>query len=304
MNPFILLLGAVMSVMEYLRRKLFGRGHGISVLIPFRCLDKTSQRWKNVQWVEKYWKTQLRGAEVIVGDDPEISLPFSKSVAVNNAAKKAKGDVLIIVDADGFVPVEIVLECVKEIRKARKLNKRLWFVPYRHFFRLTQEASQLLLNSDPAHPFIFPDPLPENFILGDADPSIGHWYGAMIHIVPAEAFEIARGWDTRFRGWGGEDHAAMRAFDTLYWPHKTMPSQVLHIWHPMIGPKGTNEWVHWKERMWEGQSDIAANDRLSWRYYHAFGKPKVMQKLVEEVIKEKEFKEHSPSHHHQHCESA
>jgi hypothetical protein len=94
-------------------------------------------------------------------------------------------------------------------------------------------------------------------------------------------------------GWGGEDHAAMRAMDTLYWTHKTLSNQVLHLWHPQIGPQGVREWVHWKERMWEHQSEIGVNDKLSHRYYAAQGKPPMMRKLVDEG-------HHEPKHHHHH----
>ena len=83
-------------------------------------------------------------------------------------------------------------------------------------------------------------------------------------------------------GWGGEDHAAMRAMDTLYAPHKTLPGYVLHIWHPMIGSNGVSKMVSWKDRRWEGQSDPTINSKLSWRYYHAYGKPVLMRKLVSE----------------------
>jgi hypothetical protein len=92
-------------------------------------------------------------------------------------------------------------------------------------------------------------------------------------------------------GWGGEDHAAMRAMDVLYGPHKTLPGQVLHIWHPQLSPEGIKDWVHWKERMWEGQADPQINNKLSWRYYHAMqchyttGKSQVMRKLVDESRK-------------------
>jgi hypothetical protein len=107
----------------------------------------------------------------------------------------------------------------------------------------------------------------------------------MAQILPRTAYNIVGGWDERFRGWGGEDHAAMRATDTLYWHHKSLPDQVLHLWHPQIGPQGTAPWIHWKERMWEGQADPAVNDRLSWRYYHAMGNKKRMRKLVDEGLK-------------------
>jgi hypothetical protein len=258
------------------------RGYGISILIPFRCPDNTSPRVRNVEWLQKYWKAQLPGAEIIIGDDPELDKPFSKSVAVNNAAAKAKGDVFVIIDADGFMEADAVLHCAEEIRHARKIDRKLWFVPYRKFYRLTKEISEKLLASDPASPYHFVMPLNPDFILKDTDPLIGHWYGAMVQIMPCEAFEAVGGWDERFRGWGGEDHAAMRAMDTLYGPHKTLPSAVLHVWHPMLGPKGSAILVSSKERMWEGQTDPNANNALSWRYYHATGKPTIMRKLVDE----------------------
>lgn len=292
-----------MSIFGYFRRRA-RLGGGISIIIPFRCPDRTNQRVKNVEWVQKYWAKQLPGAEIIIGEDPCWQLPFSKSVAINNAAAQASGDVFVIVDGDGYVSSESVLHCAKEIRKAQKRNKRLWFVPYRQFYRLTEAASQLLLSSSPAHPVKFTTPPHPDHTQGDADPHVGHWYGAMIQIMPREAFEIVGGWDPRFRGWGGEDHAAMRAMDTLYSHHKTLPGAVLHIWHPQIGPKGVDKWVHWKERMWENQTDPGANDRLSWRYYHATGNPKLMRKLVDEGLRSdpcpEEKHHHKHHHHHRH----
>jgi hypothetical protein len=268
------------------------KSRGISIVIPFRCPESTNRRTQNLSWLLKYWKHHLPGAEIIIGEDPATDRPFSKSVAVNNGVLKSSGDIIVIVDADGYVSHEAVLKCAAEIRHARDIGKRLWFVPYRKFYRLNEAASNTLLWSEPSNPRIFPEPPSSEHIQGDADPNVGHWYGAMVQILPREAFV---GWDPRFRGWGGEDHAAMRATDTLYWPHKTLPSQVLHMWHPQIGPQGSDAWVHWKERMWEGQSDPAVNDLLSWRYYHATGKPELMHKLVLEGL---EFEEHR--HHHKH----
>jgi glycosyltransferase involved in cell wall biosynthesis len=281
MLPLITAMVGLVSVgiAAALRRR---RGHGISILIPFRCPDKTNPRVRNVEWLQRYWRAQLPGAEIIFGDDPEMSKPFSKSVAINNAVAKSKGDVLVIVDADGYIPAESVLHCATEIRQARKRGKKLWFVPYRYFYRLTEAASLMVLNSNPAKPHQFTLPLDAEYILGDSDPTTGHWYGAMIHIESREAFDLVGGWDERFRGWGGEDHAAMRALDTLYGLHKTLPGAVLHIWHPMFGPQGVDTWVHWKDRMWEGQTDNKSNNQLSWRYYHAMDKPQLMRKLVDE----------------------
>jgi glycosyltransferase involved in cell wall biosynthesis len=269
------------------------KSRGISIIIPFRRPVSTGRRSNNLQWLLRYWRHWLPLAEVIIGQDPQVHLPFSKSVAVNDGVRRATGDILVIVDADGYVPYASVLKCASEIRKARRRDKRLWFVPYRKFFRLSKSASDLLLASDPKNP-LFSEPPHAQYVQGDADPNVGHWYGAMVQILPTEAFIE---WDPRFRGWGGEDHAAMRATDTLYWPHKTLPNHVLHMWHPQIGPQGTDSWIHWKERMWEGQVDPSVNDRLSWRYYHATGNPRLMRKLVEEGLR---FQDHCHHHHHEH----
>jgi hypothetical protein len=276
----------------------FRKGHGISILIPFRCPDTTNPRIKNVEWLKQYWKAQLPGAEIVMGDCPGEQ-PFSKSVAVNDAARKAKGDIFVIVDADGFVPAESVLHCANEIRQAEKKGKALWFVPYRLFYRMTEAASLKLLASSPKKPFKFGQPLEQQHVLGDTDPAYGHWYGAMIQICSRTAFELVGGWDERFVGWGGEDAAAMRAMDTLYGLHKTLPGQVLHVWHPQIGPSGVAEVVHWKERMWEGQSDPNANDHLNAEYYGAWMRPERMRKLLDGARGGSDG-HHGHHHHHHH----
>jgi len=258
------------------------RGKGISLLVPFYCMDKTNQRWKNWEWLRAYWEYHLPEAEIIIGNDyvgMESGLPFSKS-AVNNAASRASGDVFVIVDADGYISVESVLKAVNEIREAESKKKKLWFVPYRNFYRLTPEASQLLLNSSPKNPYPFPEPPNAEHLQVTTGHQQGHWFGAVIQIMSRRAFEEVGGFDTRFRGWGGEDHAFLKALDTLYWPHKTINSQVLHVWHPMFSPQGAGEWVDWKNRMWEGQLDRGANDALSGKYYKYTGDIKGMRELV------------------------
>lgn len=261
----------------------FRRGHGISLLVPFNGTDPECQRVKNWEWLKRYWKASLPGAEIVIGTDN--TKPFSKSVAVNRAAEKAKGDVFVIVDADCYISAEHILECASRIRTARKAGERLWFVPYRQFYRLCPYASACVLASDPKRPYTFDCP-PSPAMLQDSSAAhIGHWYGAMIQICPSDAFWTVGGWDQRFRGWGGEDHAAMRAMDTLYWPHKTLPSQVLHIWHPMRSPDGeTSEFIDWRERTWAHQTCALSNAALSGRYYGANGHPARMRSLVNEGL--------------------
>ena len=193
----------------------------------------------------------------------------------------------MIVDADVYISVESILECAKEIRNAEKKGRKLWFIPYRQLYRLTTYASKKVLNSDPKSPFTFSSPPKEKYYTNKTEfqgtpvSRIGHWYGAMIQIMSRKAFYEVGGWDWRFSGWGGEDHAAMVAMDTLYGPHKTLPSQVLHLYHPMIISGNSDDAVN-KRRLWTNQKEVGANDALSGRYYYSNGNPERMRKLVNE----------------------
>lgn len=263
-----------------LRRK----GHGISIVIPFRKSKKYPRQTENFKWLRKYWRKQLPGAQIVVGTDRSEQLSFSKSAAVNDGVSRATGDVLVIVDADGYISVDAVLYCAKEIRRAREEGHRLWYVPYRQFYRLTEQASNKVLESCPCDPYLFPTPPnPEDIQsrLGSGA-GRGHWYGALIQIVPREAFDCVGGWDERFRGWGGEDHSIMRATDTLYWRHKTLPGQVLHLWHPMFSDEGLGDWFAWSKRLWDDQEKAGSNFKLAGRYTRANGDRKKMQALVDE----------------------
>src|SRR5271154_3147242 len=151
---------SVLTLAGTLLARRFRKGHGISIIIPFRCSDPDDQRVRNLEWLKRYWAAQLPGAEIVMGEDPEWDRPFSKSVAVNNGVAKSSGDVLVIVDADGFIKVEHVLHCAREIREGKAPGELLWFVPSRQFYRLTEEASKWLLRSDPKKPYEFNEPLP------------------------------------------------------------------------------------------------------------------------------------------------
>lgn len=259
-------------------------GYGISILIPFRSSKKYIRQDENFHWVLRYWRCQLPGAEIIVGRDPCKDKPFSKAVAVNNAASRATGDIFVIADVDCYIAIESVLHCAEKIREELREGRRMWYIPYRQFYRLTNPASQRVLDSDPCHPYTFSTPPPKEDIQNSLGSGRGHWFGALIQMMPSEAFWIVGGWDKRFRGWGGEDHSSMRAMDTLYWRHHTLPGQVLHLWHPMLNKDGTYDWVEWKERLWDNQEAGSVNGRLAERYSKAYGDIKRMRKLVDEGL--------------------
>jgi hypothetical protein len=171
------------------------RGRSISLLVPFR--PDTEYRARVWSWLQDYWRHELPGAEIVMGRNDDI--PFSKTSAVNDAFRKAHGDIIVILDADCYIPGKVILGCARRIRQARRRRRRLWFIPYRHFYRLTQEATRRVLLSDPRHPLRFSDPPPPEMVDDAARNSgYGHWFGALIQIMPREAFIAAGGMDERF----------------------------------------------------------------------------------------------------------
>lgn len=240
----------------------------ISIIVPFRA--DNPQREESFRWLRKYYDHFLPEAEVIVGFSR--SHVFCKTEAFNNAVRRAKGKVIVLLDADAYIDTEVIRSCTEEILE--NLDNNLWFVPYKNLYRLTEHATQLVIDSDPKNPFRFTSPPAEEYIEHKDKATYGRRYGAMIMVMPREAIETLGCFDERFKGWGGEDVAILRALDTLYGKHKTTPNDLLHLWHPKIGNT-------YQTRMWEGQ-DRQMNNRLAMAYHKATNNPSMMRELVDE----------------------
>lgn len=261
----------------------------ISILVPFQSDDPG--RNKTWRWLERYWRHELPGAELIVGRDRRAQknwtrkpVPFSKAVAVNDAFRRSHGDIIVILDADAYLPGEVIEQCARRLRLARKKKIQTWFVPYMFLYRLKQGYSNEILRSGPANPLRVPTPPPPKAIDGTDASGAGREFGALLQVMPREAFEKVGGMDERFRGWGGEDTSFLLALDTLWGKHKNTANEICHLWHRRLasGPLGSLAVKNWMVRMWPGQKDPRANGRLSSRYHQAHGRPEVMAKLVRE----------------------
>ena len=253
----------------------------ISLLIPYRASNR--QRKIVFRWLLHYWRNELPEAEIVVGRSK--SKVFCKTEAFNDAASRATGRVLVLLDADTYMPGGIIDNCADRILE--ELDNHLWFVPYRHLYRLNKKITQAIINSDPRNPLRLPSPVPEEDLDDNGlKSSYGHRYGAMIMIFPREALEVLGCFDERFKGWGGEDVAILRALDTLWGKHKTTRNDVLHLWHPVIGRS-------YKSRMWGGQNK-QFNANLANQYHRATRHPSKMRALVDEGCKArtKKGKEH------------
>lgn len=247
------------------------------MIVPFR--DDNEQRAEVWAWLKEYWTDNLPSStEIVVGHDSGV--PFSKANAVNNAARQARGEILIIMDADGYTSCTALDKCVTDIQNALAANQRMWYMPYDKLYRLNQTYTNTLMLTDPSWPYAVPSPPPNDWLEGGLDPSggrsthYGHQYGAMCTVVPREAFWMVGGMDPRFRGWGSEDVSFLRALDTLYCQHQVATNDMIHLWHERPG-------TNWLTRRWVGQP-FSMNSRLAQRYQWATGEPSFMKGLADE----------------------
>lgn len=250
----------------------------VSMLVPYR--DDHEFRTRAWHWLKEYWRDHLDSVEIIQGHDRHY--PFSKAQAVNDAASRARGRVFVICDADAYLDSRFVQQYVDNIDAAVKAHKRLWYVPYNKLYRLSEQATLDLIETDPDEDFAIPHPPPPSILdaskLGPHDHNsvnYGHQYGALINILPREAFFMVGGMDPRFRGWGSEDVSFMNAVDTVYCQHELGDNDVLHLWHSRPG-------ISWDTRRWVGQPDEVANSRLAQRYTMAKSEIGFMRALTDE----------------------
>jgi hypothetical protein len=230
----------------------------LSFIIPFR--DDDGSRTAVKEWIVARWAHYFPDAEIIVqGDDG--GKPFSKTLAVNTAFERSTGDVVAMLDADVWIEPEHTREAADLIASGRAR----WVRPASKVCRLHEAATQRLISQPPSIPF-------PAFRKEDYESVRKVW--GLLHLFPREAFESIGGYDPRFRGWGGEDTAAIAAMDTLWGPHTMLPNRLFHLHHPRpMNAEGESVWV--------GQT--ARNTDLRDRYDAARDRPEAMRILAEEV---------------------
>lgn len=169
----------------------------------------------------------MPNAEICMGD--YSGEPFCKSVAVNNAAKKATRDIFIIADAD------IVFNADQIKNAVEVLNSHPWVIPYRSLFRLDYEKTNELCKRNP------------DLRLDDADFQgctkldirTGYELVGGVNVVPRKYFEKVGGFDERFKGWGGEDDAFQMAMDAICGQYLRIEATMWHLYHPKASKEYT-----------------------------------------------------------------
>src|SRR5258708_12100217 len=173
----------------------------ITLLVPFQA--DNPHRAKVWQWLMRYWKHELPEAELIVCTDD--SRPFCKTAALNRGFGNAKGDIIVLLDADCYIRGKVIRDCADKIRSSRRRGIPLWYVPYRRFYRLNETASKRLIASDPPDPVRVPDPPAYDDVEQPATVSAGHWWVALFPLLPHEEFAILLGSYDLFNAWSVTD---------------------------------------------------------------------------------------------------
>lgn len=246
----------------------------ISIIVPFKA-KKKSGRAKNWNWLKQYLQAELPDAEIIQGRSK--GKVFSKTQAVNNGVKRSHGRIIAVVDADCYIEGSVIQEAADKIDAALDRGQRRWFIPYRRLYRLTEPFTAAILRSDPTKPLRVSTPPRQWQVESTLGSMHGRRYGAMIQIMPREVFEIVGGMDERFRGWGGEDVSFARAVDTIYGKHKSIDTDINHLWHPKIlaGSQYSRAWDNQK-------GSVNPNMNLTVKYNKAYGDVNQMRALVAE----------------------
>ncbi|MGM0904665.1 MAG: galactosyltransferase-related protein [Bacillota bacterium] len=220
----------------------------ISILIPFR--SDNGPREYAFQWVLKFYQKVLPDAEICIdGCDTHL---FSKSQAVNNAAKKATGNTFVIADADMIYNPQCIELSIPLLKNAG------WVIPYTQVLDLSKKSTQNLLATEPNWPINMKLEFTKR-----TPRTIGG-----LNIVSRKNFEAIGGWDERFVGWGGADDAFCFAMDTLCGKHKRLEMQMLHLWHEPLKAKGN--------------PNYQSNYSIMKRYHKAYGNIRLMEQIIRE----------------------
>lgn len=220
----------------------------VSVLIPYQS-DQGGPRDAALRWALDFYSRTMPGIEVCIG---EVSgNPFSRSKAINRAARQATRDVFMIADCDIVYDPNLVLETISYV------NDRQWVIPFSRILRLPEDISQMILSQTADWP------IPT--ILGNRDENSAYYLGGL-NALKRNAFDAVGGYDERFIGWGGEDEAFAYAMDTLIGTHVRLDGEMVHFWHPFVGP--------------EGNPHYETNYALYKQYKEARGDVQSMRKLI------------------------
>lgn len=222
----------------------------IDVIVPWHIGGDDTRR-RAMEWTLRRWE-QVHGMPARLAACPFGQTRWCKADAVNPAAAASTADVLVIADADSFVTPDALAGALF----AALANG--WAMPHAVTARLTRGATALLYGNPGADLRRLP-------LLRSAYPATP---GGGIVIARRDVWDLVGGFDPRFVGWGGEDHALGMALTTLAGPaDPARTGRLYHLWHTPA----------------PGARHLSADTRtLDRRYRAAAGNPAAMAELIGE----------------------
>lgn len=234
----------------------------LSVLIAFRDSSEDQARWDIWNWIASQYQQFLPEVQLrVCSDDGED--PFHKTVALNRAAAAATAPVLMLADADTWVPSAQIREALTLI----ETDPSIWVRPWNLKLKLGEVDTQRLMTKA-----VWDGVVPEGADLPGRRESLNTYWAAPHHIFTREQFEKVGGFDERFRGWGQEDEAFALSLRSIVGKPKLVRGYAIHLKHPRLGRSGRDQWV--------GETTPRANEALVAEYRKRVRNPKQMEQLV------------------------
>lgn len=229
----------------------------ISVLVAHRDDSEDQQRTRLWDFIRAKFEKELPEAEVCVGTDDGV--PFSKTAAINDAAKQASGDVLLLTDSDTWVSPHLIIAAAAGVNA----NPETWWRPWKDKQKLGPEQTEAVLELGASWDGTVPP-------RGRLQARNIFWCAPPL-VFSAEMFWDAGGMDERFRGHEHEDESFGLCLKTLHGAPLTITGEAIHLYH---GPAQRRN-----ERMWNGQDNPDANRPLLMDYRKA-RTPVLMRELI------------------------
>lgn len=150
---------------------------------------------------------------VVEGDSGHAE--FNRAASRNTAAEGVTSDVLVFVDADAFIPLVQIDAAVELAMHTGVLVK-----PFAEGGYLTESSSEALLRDKHHWSIVWMNPPVYGFV-------------GLAWAIRRDKFELLRGFDPNFVGYGGEDNAFCAACDNLIGQTMTVEGYGYSLWHPM-----------------------------------------------------------------------
>lgn len=186
----------------------------VSVVVPWRAQPDRQRGW---DWLKRWYQTHHPDWEIVEADCP--TKEWNKPTAVNLGVQQARGDVVIVADAD-VMPAKDILATA-----TRHALATSWVVPHGKVHRLRRQVTADLRAQDPATVTKIPTgPL--------VRPAYNGMVGGGLLVISKKNFLAMGGFDPGFKLWGSEDTCFGIAADTLLGKHlRYTHIPLIHLWH-------------------------------------------------------------------------